>query len=319
MAMQQAIKQRHQDRQNTKEGRLATGLGWFSIGLGLAEVAAPSKMARLIGVRDGDHTNAVLRMYGIREIAAGVGILSHARPEGWLWSRVGGDLMDLAYLGSALKSNSSNRTRVAAATAAVLGVTALDVLCGKQFSQSSGRGATAKNGQVRAAKTTTVNRSPEEVYQFWHNFENLPTFMNYLESVQMTGDKRSHWKAKGPAGKTVEWDAEIVSDQPNSMIAWRSVEGSDVDNSGSVRFERAPGGRGTLVRVELQYSPPGGAMAAKAAKLIGMEPGQQVEEDLRVFKQVMETGEVTKSDASIHTGMHAAQPPTRQEEIMMAR
>ncbi|MGI9075193.1 MAG: SRPBCC family protein [Bryobacteraceae bacterium] len=142
--------------------------------------------------------------------------------------------------------------------------------------------------------------------------------MKHLESVQVTGENRSHWKATGPGGKTVEWDAEIVDDQPNARIVWRSLEGSDIDNSGSVQFERAPGGRGTLVRVELQYSPPGGVISATLAKLFGEEPGQQVDDDLRAFKQVLETGEVAKSDASIHRGMHAAQPPSREESLAAA-
>ena len=135
--------------------------------------------------------------------------------------------------------------------------------------------------------------------------------MNHLESVEDTGGGKSHWKAQGPAGRTVEWDAELVADEPNTRIAWRSLPGSDIDNSGSVRFERAPGGRGTLVRVELQYTPPGGTVGAKLAKLFRSEPGQQIEDDLRVFKQVMETGEIIRSDASIHRGMHPGQPSAK--------
>ncbi|MBV8865930.1 MAG: SRPBCC family protein, partial [Acidobacteriaceae bacterium] len=152
------------------------------------------------------------------------------------------------------------------------------------------------------------DRSAEELYRFWRDFNNLPTFMAHLASVQVTGDKQSHWVANGPGGKQVEWDAEIIDDQPNKYIAWRSLPGSDVDNSGSVSFERAPGGRGTLVKVQINYDPPGGALAAKVAKLFREEPGQKVQDDLRHFKQVMETGEVVKSDASIHRGMHAGQP-----------
>jgi uncharacterized membrane protein len=289
--------------------RLANALGWFSIGLGLAEVAAPRKIAQLIGVKDKDRTRALLRVYGLREIAAGIGILSQAEPTGWMWGRVAGDLLDLSSLGSAMNSRRTNFTRLGTATAAVLGVTALDVRCAQQLSRGSSNGGTAKDGAVRVTKTIVVGRSPQEVYQFWHDFSNLPAFMKHLESVEVTGDKRSHWKAKLTAGKTVEWDAEIVDDQPGSHIAWRSLEGADVDNSGSVRFERAPGGRGTLVKVELQYAPPGGIAGAKIAKIFRAEPGQQVEDDLRAFKQVMETGEIAKSDASIHPGMHPGRPP----------
>jgi uncharacterized membrane protein len=307
--------QHERDSQNDNVERLANALGWFSIGLGLAELAAPRALAQLIGVKDEDKTRNVLRGYGMREIAAGIGILSRPQPAGWLWGRVAGDLLDLSSLGSALGSSRSNRVRVGAATAAVIGVTALDVRCALQLQRGSTNGGSAKTGDVRVTKTIIVNRSPEEVYRFWHDLANLPTFMKHLESVQVTGDNRSHWKATGPGGKTVEWDAEIVEDQPNTRIAWRSLEGSDIDNSGSVQFERAPGGRGTLVRVELRYTPPGGVVSATLAKLFGEEPGQQVDDDLRAFKQVLETGEVVKSDASIHRGMHVAQPPSREESL----
>lgn len=306
---------RYGDSHKNDAERLANALGWFSIGLGVAEVAAPQAVAHLIGVKDQDRTRKVLRGYGAREIAAGIGILSRPQPAGWLWSRVAGDLLDLSSLGSAMTSSRSNRARVGAATAAVIGVTALDVRCALQLQRGSANGGTTKNGAIRVTRTIIVKRSPEEVYQFWHNLSNLPTFMKHLESVQVSGHNRFHWKATGPSSKAVEWDAEIVDDQPNSRIAWRSLEGSDVHNSGFVQFERAPGGRGTLVRVELHYTPPGGVVGATVAKLFGEEPGQQIDDDLRAFKQVLETGEVAKSDASIHRGMHPGQPPSREESM----
>jgi uncharacterized membrane protein len=108
----------------------------------------------------------------------------------------------------------------------------------------------------------------------------------------------------------VEWDAEIAKDMPNQLIAWRSLEGADVDNSGMVRFDRAPGGRGTEVRVEVVYNPPGGALGAGIAKLFGEAPEQQIKGDLRRLKQVLEVGEVVHSDSSIHSGPYPAQPPT---------
>jgi len=289
--------------------QLANGLGWFSIGLGLAEIVAPSKVAQLIGVRDEDKTRSLLRFYGMREIAAGVGILTQPNPAGWMWGRVAGDLLDLSTLMSTMRSDDTDRGRAATATAAVLGVTALDVLCAQRLSDRAGEDGASRRGGVQVRKTISISRSPEEVYRFWRQFENLPRFMDHLESVQDLGGGRSHWRAKAPAGRTVEWDAEIIDDQPNSFIAWRSLEGADVDNSGSVSFERASGGRGTVVRVELEYAPPGGAVGALFAKLFGEEPGQQIDDDLRRFKQIIEVGEVVKSDASIHPGMHPAQPP----------
>jgi uncharacterized membrane protein len=125
---------------------------------------------------------------------------------------------------------------------------------------------------------------------------------------------RSHWRAKGPAGTGVEWDADITVDRPGETLAWQSREGADVPNSGSVTFSRAPGGRGTEIRVELRYHPPAGRFGAAIAKLFGEEPSQQIEGDLRRLKQVLETGEVVHSDASIHRGMHPARPPERFDE-----
>ena len=271
--------------------RLTRALGWLSIGLGLTEIAAPRALARLIGVKG---NRALLRMFGLREIASGVGILNGRRPVGWLWSRVGGDMMDLAVLGSAFTSRNANRRRVAAATAAVTGVTILDLRASQQLSSSP---ALQDNAVfVRVKKNITINRSPEELYRFWREFQNLPRFMNDLESVQVIGEKRSHWVAKGPAGKRIEWDAEITEDRPNELIAWRSLEDSDVDNAGSVRFEQARGKRGTVIRVEIEYRPPAGSLGATVSKFLGADPKQALHESLHRLKQLMETGEIITTE-----------------------
>ncbi|HYE15959.1 MAG TPA: SRPBCC family protein, partial [Pyrinomonadaceae bacterium] len=274
---------------------LARGLAWFSIGLGLAELLAPRGVAKVAGVSEGN--SALIRLLGLREIAHGVAIFSQGRrPAGAVWSRVVGDALDLACLGAAFASPDSDKGRVAFATANVLAVTALDVLCAQQLSGGQGEGATKGGGATQVRKSLIINRPAEELYQFWHDFENLPRFMPYLESVRVTGAGRSRWVAKAPAGTTVEWDAEVTEDRPNELMAWRSLEGSQVENSGSVRFEPAPGGRGTIVRVEISYSPPGGALGSAVAWLTGYEPGQQAQESLRCFKQLVETGEVVVSD-----------------------
>lgn len=150
-----------------------------------------------------------------------------------------------------------------------------------------------RQGQgIKVEKSVTINKTPAELYSFWSNLENLPRFMNHLESVRRLDDKVSHWVAKGPLGTTVEWDAEIINEKENELFAWRSVEGATVANAGSVRFEQKPGVIGTVVKVSLSYDPPGGILGATFAKLFGAEPEQQIEEDLRRFKQVMETGEM---------------------------
>jgi uncharacterized membrane protein len=134
--------------------------------------------------------------------------------------------------------------------------------------------------------------------------------MRYLESVTLTGEGRSHWVAKAPDG-TVEWDAEVTEDRPNQLIAWRSLEGSEVETSGTVRFEPAVGGRGTVIHVQLDYSPPGGAFGALIAKLFGEDPGGQMQTDLRRFKQVIELGEVVVSDGTLLGEGYSEQRPAQ--------
>jgi uncharacterized membrane protein len=318
---------------------LANGLAWFSIGLGVAEIAAPGSVAKLIGVRDDEDNRAVLRTCGLRELASGIAILSQPQPTSALWGRVAGDMMDLFLLGTAASSPSAERERLALAGAAVAGVTLLDVVGAVQHSrreglmngQASGQGSEGMRRMVSGRReprrlaaetqreqlerrgihvkmTTTVNRPVAEVYGFWRDFQNLPRFMHHLESVQVLDARRSRWTAKAPMGATVEWEAEIVDERENQLISWRSVAGATVDNAGSVRFMPAPGDRGTEVQVELVYRPPLGAVGAIIAKLFGEEPQEQVKHDLRMFKAVMETGEVVHSDASIHRGAHPAHP-----------
>jgi uncharacterized membrane protein len=294
---------------NADGERLANFLGWFSIGLGLSELIAPGSISRLIGIRDDDRNRDVVRAMGLREITHGLGILSRPQSSSWVWSRVAGDAIDLSLLGKAMTA-SDGRGRTLAATAAVLGVTVLDVLAAQRLQRS----APPARGGVHVRKSVTINRTIEEVYDFWHDFENFPRFMRHLESVRMLDEKRSRWTATGPAGATVEWDAITTEDVPNEVIAWRSAENADVPNEGRVRFKRAPGDRGTEVEVELRYDPPGGHLAATFAKLFREEPSQQVSDDLRHFKQVMETGDIVVSDATVRRGMHPAQPDPRARE-----
>jgi len=145
---------------------------------------------------------------------------------------------------------------------------------------------------VRVDRSITIARPPAEVYRFWRDLTNLPRFMNNIESIRVTDGNSSHWCVKAPAGRTVEWDAVIHNEIEDQMIAWRSLPGGDVQNAGSVWFKEAPAGRGTEVRVELQYNPPVGIIGAAVAALWGKEPGQQIEEDLHRLKQLMEAGDV---------------------------
>jgi uncharacterized membrane protein len=201
--------------------------------------------------------------------------------------------MDLAMLGMAASSPRTQRNRVALATAVVAGITALDVLTSMRQSREEGSAAgVSATGAVTVEKSIVVNRSADECYRFWRDFENFPLFMKHIESIQVLPNNRTHWKVKAPVGGSVEWDAEVTVDQPGELLAWHSVEGADVDNAGTVRFEPAPGRRGTIVRIDLQYSPPGGKAGALFARLFGEEPSQQIDEDLRRFKWLIETGEI---------------------------
>jgi len=149
---------------------------------------------------------------------------------------------------------------------------------------------------VHVEKSITINASPKELYSFWRDLENLPRFMENLQSVRDLGGDRSHWVAIGAGGKEVEWDAEIYNEKEGELIAWRSLPGADVTNAGSVHFEEAPGGRGTRLKVVLNYNPPGGKAAVLFAKLFGQAPGQLIEHNLRRLKQLIETGEIPTTE-----------------------
>jgi uncharacterized membrane protein len=174
---------------------------------------------------------------------------------------------------------------VAAAAAAVAGVMVPDLVASARL--------TSDGGPNTVTKAITVNRASDEVYRFWRDFDKLPGFMTHLESVQVTGDRRSRWRAKGPAGRSGEWDAEIVTDRPGELIAWRSLPGGDIETSGSVRFSSAPGRPGATI-----------------ATLLGEEPATQAADDLRRFKQVIETGEIVRSEAT--PGGHALMQHLKQ-------
>jgi uncharacterized membrane protein len=297
---------------------LADFLGLFSIGLGLAELTMPGVMSRVVGIdHEDDQNRTVMRLMGMREISHGVAILSKQQPAKAVWSRVAGDMLDLALLGKALSNPNNSRGRTLFATANVLAVTALDVMAARQLSSQpqTSANAGADEGIIKTKRSITVRKPVEEVYAFWRQLENLPQFMRHLESVSVLDERRSHWIAKAPAGQTVEWDAEITEDTPNEAIAWRSAPGSQIYNAGRVQFEAAPGNRGTEVRVAFEYDPPFGKLGSKVAMLFREEPGQQVQDDLRHFKQVMEIGEIVLSDATKQRGMHPAQPNTEPVQL----
>lgn len=283
-------------------------LGWFSVGLGVAQVMAPRRLTRAIGLDPGRGSTALMRAMGVREIAHGVGILANPGSKEWVSLRVGGDLLDLTLLGAAfVKTQAPERTLMA--TAAVLGATALDVRGAEQLAQARKVHSASVMDEpgTHVHRSITVERPIEEVYAFWRDFTRLPEFMEHLESVEMLDGNRSTWRAKAGGAVPVEWEAETTEDLENERISWRSVGTSQLYNAGTVRFSSTRDG-GTRVTVEMQYAPTGGLIGSAILKLFRKQPSQQVGDDLRRFKQVMETGEVLLSDATAVAGPHAAQP-----------
>jgi uncharacterized membrane protein len=214
-------------------------------------------------------------------IAAGAGLaaygLSRLKSNGWLYAGLGGLL-----LRRGVTAHCDLYEAIGINTAGTAGDT---------------RAALRGPRGVNVLERVTINRPIELLYRFWRNLENLPQFMRHLDSVEKVTDTISHWRAKGPAGTIVEWDAEILNEIPDKLIAWRSLEGADVVSAGSVNFDSAGAGRGTRVTVHLQYSPPGGKVGAAIARLLGSDAETEIREDLRRFKQLLEAGEVPATAA----------------------
>ena len=217
-------------------------------------------------------------------IAAGAGLaaygLSRLRKDGWVWTGVGGLLLRR-------------------------GITAhCDIYqaLGVDTSRAASDTRTALRGSrgINVLESVTINRPISELYRFWRNLENLPQFMRHLVAVDKVTDTISRWRAHGPAGTTVEWEAEVYNEVPDKLIAWRSLDGSSVVSAGSVNFDEAGPGRGTRVTVRLRYSPPGGRLGATLAKLFGADPETEIRADLRRFKQVVEAGEAPARASQTH-------------------
>jgi uncharacterized membrane protein len=191
-----------------------------------------------------------------------------------------------------------------------LGMSTAEGVSGGLLEKKHGRAAVLDASKaIKVERSVTIDMPAEELYRFWRNFENLPRIMDHLESVTVLDGKRSHWKAKAPAGQSVEWDAEIIHEEPNRLISWRSVHEATVPNAGSVHFDESTGGRGTTVRVVLEYQPPAGRIGQLVAKLFGEEPETQVREDLRRFKAMMEAGEVPNSRSATGSAARSAFQP----------
>ena len=274
---------------------LVKGLGGASLGLGMSEVLAPAKVAALAGIDANGRTRPVIRALGLRECGHAAALLFG--PSKLVWTRVAGDALDVALLGVGAANHGERGRRTAVSAAALVGIAAADLYAALRTTRNGGRHANgSRHRTVRAA--ITVRQPPEEVYRFWRDLENLPSFMYHLESVTDEGDGCTRWVARAAAGQSVQWDAQITEDEPGGRIAWQSLPGSSVENSGSVEFKPAPGDRGTEVRVTISYRLPGGVLGKAMGTLFGESADQQVNDDLRRFKQLMETGQVMRTDGS---------------------
>jgi len=292
-----------------RDFRLSRGLGWLSLGLGLTELAAPRQVADLIGVGPVRRAPATIRALGVREILTGLGLIARPRTRAPLWLRLVGDALDVGLLAWAGSSTRSQRQRNAAALAGLVGASAIDLYANRRLR--------ARDRMARPVLASiTIQRPVAEVYAFFRRLENLPLFMDSLESVEELDERRSRWVARLPLGRTISWDAELIDDRPGEVIAWRTVDRL-LAHQGRVTFATAPSEPYvTEVRVEMELGVPGLAHGATLARVLG---ATQIEGDLRRLKQVMETGEVLFSDASAVPGKHPARPSPEGVQRARAR
>ncbi len=276
-------------------------------------------VVRAVGLGGGTRTRRTLQAIGLRELTTGAGLLMRPQQSGWLWARVAGDAIDFGLLAAAGRQRRGDR--IALASALVAGVTVLDLLAAWDRQRlalagqraSSGGGADALSGTmpgtIRVRQSLNINRSPETCYRFWRDFGNFPNFMQHVDAVRMIDATRSHWTVRAPLGRQVEWTAELSSDVPAQQLGWRTLAGSEIEHAGIVHFAPAIGGRGTRVQIDLSYVAPLGKPGARLARLFGEEPSLQVAQDLRRFKQLIETGEIPTT---------AGQPAGKRSLLMQA-
>lgn len=271
--------------------KVARALGWFSIGLGLTEAAAPKRLSAYLGMED---RAGLVRGFGFRELATGAGVLTQRNPAPGIWARVAGDVLDLATLGSGLAKANGKRNRVVVATGAIVGITLLDVVCARQLSRN-GRDAGTASDASTVERSLTIGQPLDEVYRRWREPQTLPRIMEQMADVTPTDDRHARWSVRGPLGRTLTWETHLVEERPNELLRWQSLPGADLANEGSVRFRPAPGDLGTVVTLRLRFDPPGGPLGA-AMKLTDVVPKMVVGNALRRFKSLVETGEIPTLD-----------------------
>lgn len=307
-----------------RRDRLVVALGCASAIVGARLLLAPRAAVEAIGAGDAPAHRRVAELAGARNLAVAAGLLLRSSPA-WLWARVGGDLLDMTLLGWRAQRSGvlrripgnidrSRATRMGVAAAALAGLTGIDLYA----AMTRSRPTTA----LRLTSSVTVAVPALQAYELWRLFERLPAFLTHIDEIRVTGPDMSHWRASAPFGAAVEWDAQIVDDVPGERLAWLSIAGGAVANAGDVAFSPAPGGRGTEIHVTLYYHISGARAAAALARYFGERPARQLDDELRRFKQIAETGEVVRSEgapggkyARRDFPQHPARPLSRDELI----
>ena len=288
--------------------RLARGLGWFSVCLGLAEVISGRELDRYLGT---GRREGILRLFGLRELGAGAVILAQREPNAAsVWSRVGGDVMDLIFLGTALEEqrNKTRLERLTIATATVGAITAFDIYCAWQLGRTHKTGEANEGKTVgRAEANSTINGTPEELYALWRDPKTLPQVMGHFATVTAQSEDHADWTVHGPAGTALQWKSQIVQEEPGQFMRWYSLPGAKIPNGGSIKFTPATGGRGTVATLEVDFNPPGGVFGKAAAKALGVVPQALAVKALRRFKALAEAGEIPtlQDNVSARTGATA--------------
>lgn len=269
---------------------MVRALGWLSVGLGLAALLAPRRLGAWTGL---DGRTALLRAVGTRELLSGAGLLTRPQNCGWVWARVLGDLIDMAVLVRFSGRSSRHRKRALSSLAVVSAIASVDL--GTAVQRTRVRSSAAPP-DIYLERSILVNKSPEECYAFWRDFTNLARFIARVASIRAVGERRARWHVRLPGGRDLQWDSEITAEAPPQRIQWRALSGAPFQHAGAVVFEPAPGKRGTLVRLSMHYRAPAGGVGAAVAQWLGPDPFGQVRENLRRFKQLIETGEIATTE-----------------------
>ena len=265
----------------------ARALGWFSLGLGAVETAAPNALARWLGTRR--RPGLVRAAYGLREVGVGAALLTTSRPRPWVWARVAGDVLDLATLAAALGGRRANRGAVGMALASVAAVTALDVRTALALGDGADRAGAPPDAETVHGEVT-VDRPPEEVYWAWRDPVTVATMLQPFLKVHARSPMLADLQPRTPLGRVLRWSWDVPDERPGEFMRFRSLPGSTVPNEGTATLRPTADGRGTHLVVEARYRAPGGRLAIRALSGLGVVPQTALDEALRRFKDLVESG-----------------------------